>query len=444
MDRADQNQARELDLLKLTWPILIETTLFMLLGFVDVFVLGRYDDLAAAGVNAANQAITIISVVFLVFSSAGGILISQHLGAGQRKQASRSAALSLLLHLFTGVLISIIVFRFRNPILRFIGVKDQVYEYAVQYLSLAGAFLFLKALLNSEGVTIRSHGKTRWTMLVAMGVNVLNIILDLILVPGMGAKGAALATVICWCVSTVVLGFILFTKVESPKIFRLLSDHKIKELKLYLKLGLPSAAESFLYHMSQLIITSLVLHYLSETELIAKTYLSNITFLFYLFSASIGQAAQIVVGHLAGAKDFEGARKLGFRAFRLAIIVTAITSLLGILFRVPIISLFTSNPEVIQVASKLLIVNFLLELGRTTNLTIITCLRGAGDVMFPTLWAVFSNWVIGLGGSYVMAVTMGLGIFGLWFAMAFDECFRAVLMLIRWKSGRWERKRSVA
>ena len=64
------------DLLKMTIPILIESTLHMMLGFVDVFMLGRYSDLAASGVNAANQVITVLSMVFLVFSSSGGILIS--------------------------------------------------------------------------------------------------------------------------------------------------------------------------------------------------------------------------------------------------------------------------------------------------------------------------------------------------------------------------------
>ncbi|MBQ8136123.1 MAG: hypothetical protein IJ174_01695 [Clostridia bacterium] len=102
-----------------------------------------------------------------------------------------------------------------------------------------------------------------------------------------------------------------------------------------------------------------------------KAYLFNIAFAFYLVSASIGQAAQIIVGHLAGAKDEDGARRTGFRAFKLAIIVTASVSLVGILCRYFLVSRFTDNPDVIQIASTLLIVNHFLELRRTTNLTII-------------------------------------------------------------------------
>ena len=54
--------------------------------------------------------------------------------------------------------------------------------------------------------------------------------------------------------------------------------------------------------------------HLTESELIAKTYMSNIAALFLLFSVSVGQAAQIVVGHQVGAGNYDGAKKTGFRA----------------------------------------------------------------------------------------------------------------------------------
>ena len=437
--RSPEKQER-LDLIKLTIPILIETMLSMLLGFVDVYMLGSFDDLAASGVATANQVITVISVVFLVFSSACGILINQYLGAEQRDKASRAAALSLVLNLATGLVISVLVAVFSAPILHFIGAQDQVFTYARQYLSLVGAFLFLTAVMNGMAIIIRSHGMTKETMVVAGGANILNIVLDVVLIPAMGVVGCAIATVVCRAVSSAVIGFILFTKVEKPSMFGLIRPWPHQELRLFYKMGFPSAAEAFLYHTSQIIITALVLHFLSDNELVAKTYMGNITFMFYVFSCSVGQAAQIIVGHMVGAGDYDGARKLGFRAWRQGMIVMVITSLLAIVFREQIFSIFTSNPDVIAIGATLLIINFVLELGRTTNLTIILCLRAAGDVKFPTLWAIFSNWVVGLGGAQLLAVTCGFGIYGLWIAMAADEFFRAILMLIRWRGTRWENK----
>lgn len=345
-----------------------------------------------------------------------------------------------MLHLISGVVISLLVFFFTGPMLRFIGAEEKVFEFASQYLKLVGGLVFLQSLYNALSVIIRSHGMAKQPMVFASLMNIINIVLDLLLIPGMGVKGAALGTVIGRAAGVIGLTCLLFMKVEKPSVFRLLKPWPGKELKQVFKLGVPSAAETFLYQVSQLIITSLVLWFLSDNELIAKTYMSNMACMFLIFSAAVGQAAQIVVGHLVGAGNFDEAKKQGFRAFRLAAIISQSTVLFALLFRVPIMSCFTSNPEVIRYTEGLFIIEIFLELGRACNLTIIPCLRGSGDVKFPTLWAIFSNMIIGLGGAHLLAIVCHMGIYGLWIAMALDELFRAVVMLIRWHGSRWMHK----
>lgn len=172
--------------------------------------------------------------------------------------------------------------------------------------------------------------------------------------------------------------------------------------------------------------------------------MSNIATLFLLFSCSIGQAAQIVVGYQVGKGDFDEARKQGYRAYRLALIVSVSIVGICILLRHPIMSCFTDNPEVIRLAGILFIIELFLKGGRAGNLTIIPCLRGAGDVKFPTMWAIFSNMVIGLGGAQLLGVTLHMGIQGLWIAMAADEVLRSVVMLIRWKGSKWTNRQITA
>ena len=78
---------KKMKLFNLAWPIFIETALFMLLGFIDVFVLSKYNDLAASAVNTANQAVSIVTIVFTVISGASAVIISQCLGAKNKKGA---------------------------------------------------------------------------------------------------------------------------------------------------------------------------------------------------------------------------------------------------------------------------------------------------------------------------------------------------------------------
>ena len=72
---------KKMNLFSLAWPIFIETALFMLLGMIDVWILSGYDDLAASAVGTANQAVSIVTIVFNIISTASAVMISQYLGA---------------------------------------------------------------------------------------------------------------------------------------------------------------------------------------------------------------------------------------------------------------------------------------------------------------------------------------------------------------------------
>ena len=434
---------KKMSLFGLAWPMFIETALFMLLGMIDVLILSSYDDLAASAVGTANQAVSIVTIIFNIISTASAVMISQYLGAGKRESASQTAALSIALQLSFGVLISAVLLLFHRQLLMFIGADGQLLDFAGQYLSIVGGTIFLQALMSAVSVIIRNHGLTRITMYVSAGMNLFNTALDMALVPRMGVAGAAAATCASRVIGCVILVIILFTKVEKPSIFKTMIPFPFGQLGTMLKVGVPSAMETSLYNISQLVITAIVLNCLTENELIAKTYVQSITMLFYLCSLTIGQASQIMIGHLVGAGEYDEAYRQCYRSHRTALAIMAVTCTVGVLLRTQLIGLFTDNPEVISICSDIMLLNCVLELGRTTNLVLIACMRGAGDVYFPTACAIFSNWLLSVLGSYLLAVVFGMGIYGMWIALAADECVRGVLMLLRWKSGKWRSKRIV-
>lgn len=431
---------KKLKLFSLAWPIFIETALFMLLGFVDVFVLSRYNDLAASAVNTANQSVSIVTIVFTVISGASAILISQYLGAKKRESASRIAALSIFFNFIFGIIISVLLFLFNKEILTFIGAQGQLLEYSSEYLKIVGSFLFLQAVLAAMSVVVRNHGMTKVSMYVTVGMNMLNTTLDIILVPHMGVKGVAIATSLSRILGAIVLAIVLFTKIESIKIFKMLRPFPFKDTKDIVKVGVPSALESSLYSISQLVITSIVLNYLSQSELIAKTYIQSITMFVYIFAVAIGQASQIITGHLVGAGEFDKAYKNGLTAYKKALITVISVAVICAVFKNYVPRVFTDDPEVLMFAGNILIINVFLEFGRTTNLVVLACLRGAGDVYFPTICAIFSNWIVSVFGSYLLAVVCGFGIYGLFVALALDEIVRGALMLMRFKGGKWRTK----
>lgn len=396
--------------------------------------------------GTANQVAGICTLLFGVSSGASTVLISQNMGAGDRKKASEIAAVSIVFNLVLGLVVSAVLVIFHRPFLILLGADGAVLDYASQYLWIVGGFMFGQALLNSMMAVFRSHGYTRTSMYVTVLVNIINTVLDLAFVlgwfgiPVLGVVGVAVATTFSRFVGLVVLAVLFFKKAEKLSIFKMLSPMPWNTLKKLLSIGIPSGFESFNYNLSQLVVTSFALYFLSEDEYITRTYVQNITMFFYIFSTSIGQASQILTGRHVGARDFENANKGVWKAYGWGLLLSMSMCILGVLFRYPLLDIFTDNEKVLAIGGNLIFINLALELGRTTNLILISSLRGAGDVYFPSAVAIFSMWIITVGLSYLLAVVCDMGIFGMWIAFAADECVRGAFMLWRWKSGKWKNK----
>ena len=109
------------------------------------------------------------------------------------------------------------------------------------------------------------------------------------------------------------------------------------------------------------------------------------------------------------------------------------------LFKSPVIRIFTDIPEVTVLVSTLLLYSIYIEFGRSLNLVYVGALKGAGDVRFPVLSGIFSNWRIMVLGSYILGLKFGLGLVGFWLGIGTDETTRGIVMFFRWKSCRWQR-----
>lgn len=437
---------QRMNLFRLTWPILIENILFMLLGFIDIFVLSRYNDIAASAVSAANQVISICNLVFSIISGATAILISQSLGAQKRESASMIAALSLLFSGVIGLVISALIALFHRQILVFLGAQGEILEYACEYLLIVGGFIFTQAILNSVTAILRSHGHTKTSMYVTVIMNILNAGLDTIFVlglfgfPSLGVRGVAIATTLARFIGILILCVLLFRNVESLSIFSLLKPFPKEEGKKILVVGLPSAFETINYNIAQLVVTSIIFHFLSDNDFITKTYFSNIVIFFYVFSNSIAQAAQILVGYHIGNSDPDSADRVCMRSLRISLVISMSISVAAIFLRRQLMMVFTSDPVIVAAGAALFWVDLFVEFGRTFNIVVINGLRGAGDTVYPSVVAVFSMWLVSTLGAFVLAVPCRMGLFGIWIAFAADECLRGILMLLRWKSGKWREK----
>ncbi|HWL26386.1 MAG TPA: MATE family efflux transporter [Ureibacillus sp.] len=444
MSETVQHPTKKLSLFHLTWPIFLEIFLFMLMGVADTFMLASVSDDAVSGVGTANQFIQIAILILGVVGSGASIVVSQYLGSRQFLEASKISALAITLNICVGFVISIIFILTSNYLMIMMNLQGDVLEYAESYLIIVGGAIFLQAMITSLAAIIRVHGWTQQTMYVSLGMNIIHVVLNYILIfgnfgaPELGVQGAAISTIVSRLLAVFVFFWLFYQALEVKIQFNVYFSFSKEYVRKILSIGIPSALEQIMYQVCQIVFLYYVT-YLGAEALAARQYAVNISMFTYLFAMAIGMGTAIIVGRYVGAGDQDAAYKQLWVSVRAAMVFTLVMVVLVIVFREPLMDLFTNNPDVIKIGVSVLLLSILLETGRTINITIINTLRATGDARFPVKIGFISMICMSLPLGYLLVFVFDLGLVGVWLAIAADEWCRAILVFFRWKSRKWER-----
>jgi len=124
---------------------------------------------------------------------------------------------------------------------------------------------------------------------------------------------------------------------------------------------------------------------------------------------------------------------------RYGVISSTVGSALLFIFTRPVMELFTSNTEIIEMARILFGLGILLEAGRAFNVIFIMgALRATGDVKYPVYIGIIFQWSIGVFLGFIFGIVFGWGLVGLMVAALLDEWVRGIIMLFRWRSRKWQ------
>ena len=426
MDKVIQQTNIKKGLTRLVVPIFIETLLIMMLGAIDTVMLSQYSDESVAAVGVVNQIVMFAFLIFEVINIGTSVLCSQYLGAKLQQKMIQVVGVSLLLNLVVGLLVSAILHFGAVTLLDWMGLRPELLQYGIGYMEIVGAFAFFQAISLTISASLRSANKAIYPMLVTVLVNIMNIVGNYILIfgkfgfPAMGAEGAAISTSIARGVSMVVLFVILFRKHISKFPLALFRPFPWIELKNLLKIGIPSAGENMSYSFSQVVITYFI-NILGNNALATRTYTVNIVMFVYLFAIAMAQGGAIFV-------------------MRISILVSLILSCIWAVCGHAIFSMLTENEEIIKLGVTILMIDVLVEIGRTVNIYATNALRSAGDVNFPFYLGVIVQWSVSVGLSYMLGIYWGWGLVGMWIAFLLDENIRAIVFVKRWNSMKWAKK----
>ena len=431
----------EKNLFKLTWPIFIELLFFILMGSLDTLMLSQYSDRAVAAVGITNQMIGLFGIFLNIVATGTTVVVSQYLGALKELDAKGAIKTGFILNTLIGLIAFGGLFFLGEGILRLINTDLSLMGFAMDYLRWAAFSLIFFSMGQAVAAGFRAYGKPRYVMYVTIVANILNVVLNYIFIfgnfgaPALGVLGAAYATVFSRFFILIVLG-LLMIKVLGIRIYTL--EYSRFYAKRILRIGIPSGTENVLWNISQIILISFV-NTMGLEALIARTYVITIMQTVLLFSLSLANANAIIIGYHVGERTLEEAYDRTFKTMRIALgSVLAATVVLNV-FATPILSLFTTNSEVLRLGQQLMLISLANEIGRTLNLLFIFSLRSANDTVFPVIMGVISMYGISVVMGYVLGIALGFGVVGIFIAMSMDELFRGAFMSIRWKRKSWHK-----
>ncbi len=412
---------------------------------MDTFMLSRHSDESVAAVGLANQIISFCFIIFEVINLGTSVLCSQYLGARLRDRMETVVGLSIVVNLIFGLVVSFCLCIFAGEILSAMGLEGAMLEEGKGYMEIVSAFAFVQAIAMTLSAVLRSNDKAYYPMMVILVVNVLNILGNYALIfgkfgmPAMGVNGAAVSTATARTIAMIILFFIVFRTTVRRFPMHIFRRFPRQEFHNLMKIGLPSAGEQMSYSCSQLVIAFFITS-LGMEALAARTYCVNVIMYVYLFCIAISHAGAICVGHLVGAGRWHGAFVLGKYVMNVAVIVTLLFSLALALGGHAIMSALTSNAEIVALGTSIFWIDLVLEIGRPVNILFVNTLQSAGDVNYPFYVGVIFMWSIAVGAAYLLGITFGFGILGMWWMFALDENVRGIVFIRRWYSRRWQHK----
>ena len=433
------------NLISLIIPIFFELLLVTIVGNIDTIMLGYYSDEAVGAIGGITQLLNIQNVIFSFINMATAILTAQFLGAKDYKRVKQVISVSLVLNVLLGLILGGIYLFFWESLLQKINLPGELIGIGKYYFQMVGGLCILQGIILSCGAILKSHGRPTETLIINVGVNILNIIGNAFFIfgwlgmPVLGPTGVGISTVISRGIGCVAAFYMMCKYCNFTFKKKYIKPFPFKIVKNILSIGLPTAGENLAWNVGQLMIVAMV-NTMGTTIIASRTYLMLISSFTMTLSIALGQGTAIQIGHLVGAGEIKEVYHKCLKSLKIALIFAFVTTSLVFLFRKPIMSIFTTNPDILKASLKIFPLMILLEMGRVFNIVIINSLHAAGDIKFPMFMGITCVFTVAVLFSYLFGISLGWGLAGIWLANAMDEWIRGLAMYFRWKSKKWQNK----
>ncbi|MFC3116775.1 MATE family efflux transporter [Cellvibrio fontiphilus] len=424
-------------------PMFLDQAVTYTIPLIDMYFLSRISDGAAAAVGAVTPLVFVANAFLIVSAFAGASIASQRIGANDYQRGNATIAAYAIFVLVLALIAALTLNNGGPWVASAMSLSADVEQHARTYLSIIGWMVALWGCRVIYQTVLNIYGEPQWNTYSNIILFVVNVIGNAIAVygfmwiPPTGVEGVAVASVIAAGSSLLFVALVVHLKLRIHIPLR----EGWKNFSVLMAPVIMIAAPSVLEPMSfqaYMIALNWIAAEVGDLALKVKVYAYN-TFLFCLMvSVALGMATESIIAQLVGRKEFDRVDRQLKQSLKIALLGTTILALVWLVFNQPILAVFSDDPEVIAIGIWAFAMSFLAEPWRTVNIIVGGVLRCAGDATFTSVSSITVIWLFSVPLAYVLAIPLGLGLYGLLIAAILDELVRALIKGWRWRQGKWK------
>jgi putative MATE family efflux protein len=426
---------------RLALPAILHQLLQTLVFVVDRAMLGHHAESSLAAMQIAGPLEWSVWSVFSAFTVGTIARVGRHVGAHRYDEARRAAWVSLGFAVLAGVLLASAA-----PLL----LDRLAWAYPkASPVAIAEARAYLAWTLSASPVVFvataaiavqQASGDTRTPLAIGVVANAIHIALNRVLIlgalgiPAMGARGAGLSTAVTFSLVAVLAMAALSRRGRAVSLRRAETHGEsargayAREAREVLSVALPSLAERVLYHAGYVGFV-LIITQLGDVPMAANQALISVESISFLSADGFGVAAAALVAQKLGAGRVEEAVRVTKISVVDAIVLLSVVGVVFLATRSVILPIFTPEADVIAAGAAAVPVLAFAQPFMATSVVVAEALRGGGFTRTVLCVSALSAFVVRLSCTWLFAITLGLGLTGVWMGSTADWLVRTALLV---------------
>lgn len=431
-------------LIRFTLPLFVSNALQAVYNLVDMIVVGNY--IGKAGMSAVSiggDILHLLTFVAMGFSSAGQVIIARHVGAKETDAVRKTIGTMFTCLLSFSVFMAVICYFLRYSVLDWLNTPAASYSYTMDYMVTCICGLIFIYGYNIVSAILRGMGDSRRPFYFIGIAAVLNIVLDILFVKycGMQVFGAALATVIGQGISFIASIIYLYHRRESfgfdfrPASFRIDGT----QFRRLLALGIPMAIQSAAVNMSKIVLTSWINLFDVTYSALAGVF-NKVNIMCGVISQSFTTAGSSMVGQNLGAREYKRVNQILLAILAFSLVLSLILTMVMLLWPDVVYGMFTTDMDVLSLASVLTLPIILNFYGSATRSVAFSLINGSGRSGLNLAVAIIDGVFARVGLAALLGFALRMDCRGFWIGDSLAGFMPFVIGLTFYVSGKWKQE----